>query len=194
MRFSDANQVEFVFFSLTEAPACILPCPYFPANYVFQTGHWNLDPEHFAFSCIPKKILITRIGCELDIEFTAGTLRIGSVFKSDSKSDCLEFALNLRKIRCDHHKIDIHRVNRFNVTIHCQPANQTPRFISIQHGDDFREIARAAVRYRFIDFSRGHVSLQITERQTQCQLAAPVNRRRLNLACALPLQLAQISI
>jgi len=84
-----------------------------------------------------KKILITRIGCELDVEFAAGALCVHRMLKAlDLKSCRLEVALDVGKIRGDHDKIDIYRVNGFDVTIDRQPADQAPRLVSIQEGRD----------------------------------------------------------
>jgi hypothetical protein len=98
----------------------------------------------------------------------------------DFEFGCLEFTLNPREIRRDHNEINVHGVDRFDVAIHCQSANQTPRFISIQHNDEFGEIARPTARYRFVHFSRSHMRSQVTKPPWHCQLAAPRNRRKLN--------------
>src|SRR5207249_5546303 len=67
--------------------------------------------------------------------------------------------LNLRQVCCNHNEIDIHCVNGLNVAIHRQAADQTPWLISVQHGYEVSEIARAPICYRFVDFSRSHSRL-----------------------------------
>ncbi len=76
MGFGNPQQIEFIFLPLCGSAFFVLPRPEFSADNIFQTGHWYTDAEHFSFSRILKKILVTRIGCKLNVEFTARPLGI----------------------------------------------------------------------------------------------------------------------
>ena len=108
MRFGDAHEIEFIFLPLRGSAPFVLPRPHFAADNIFQVGHWHADAKNFALHYVLEKILIARIGCELDVEFAAGASRIHRMLKSrDLKSGGFEIALNLLESCCNHHKIDI---------------------------------------------------------------------------------------
>jgi hypothetical protein len=74
----------------------------------------------------------------------------------DAKSGSAKFAGNCRKVLGGDHNVGIDCIDRLDVAVHGQAADQTPRTVTPQDFDNGREIARAAVGHRFVDFLRGH--------------------------------------
>src|SRR5438093_9527651 len=100
MCFGDSHEIEFIFFPLCGSALLVLPRPHFAANNVFQTGHWDSDAENLPFGRAGEKILVAGIGCELDVELAAGTLRGHRVLESlHAKAGGFQFASDLFKIR-----------------------------------------------------------------------------------------------
>ena len=66
--------------------------------------------------------------------------------------------------------------------------------LRFRSGNDFREIGRTTVRYRFIDFSRCHTRQQVTRLALHCQPSVPhclscrVERSETSLNINFPLQ------
>ena len=69
------------------------------------------------------------------------------------------------------HDVGIDCIDRLDITIDGQAADQTPRTMTIENPGNDGEIARPAVRDRFENFLRGHLALQVTKRHWHCQLA-----------------------
>jgi len=107
-----------------------------------------------------EEILVSVIRRKLDIEFTPGPLCVHGMLECFHTKPCeFEFAADPLKICRHYDEINIHSVNGFNVTVHRQSPNQTPRLVPVQYSNDFGEIARSTVCYRFVDFSSGHVAI-----------------------------------
>ena len=85
-----------------------------------QAGNWNSDSRTWRSPSLTRKILVTRIRCELYVEFAAR--RVAHLLQMlNGETSRFELALNLRQIVRNHHEIDIHRVNRFDIAIYGQP-------------------------------------------------------------------------
>jgi hypothetical protein len=137
MRFGNPHKIELVFFPLRRSALLILPRPHLATDNIFQTGDRHYNAEDFTSGQVPEEILIPIIGRKSDIELATRTLR--------AKPDGFEFAFDPFEARRHNDYIGISRVNRLDKAIHRQAADQTPRFMTVQHSNDFHEIARAAV-------------------------------------------------
>src|SRR5437867_12764254 len=67
-----------------------------------------------------------------------------------------QLLLDCTQLIQNHDDIGIEREHWLDITIDRQSANQTPPPVMIQYGSQQSEVAAAAVRHRFEDFSRGH--------------------------------------
>src|SRR5205085_12057547 len=78
---------------------------------------------------------------------------------SDLKSGSAQVVLDLGQRSRNNHHVSIHRVNRFDIAVDCESANQTPQTMLVQNLDHRSEIAGAAVCNRLKYFGCRHHSL-----------------------------------
>jgi hypothetical protein len=146
MRFGNPHKIELVFFPLRRSALLILPRPHLATDNIFQTGDRHCNAEDFTSAQVPEEILVPIMARKLDIDLASRTLRVGQMREPlHAEPDGFEFAFNPFETRRYDDYIGISRVNRLDKAIHRQSADQTPRFMTVQHGNDFREIARAAL-------------------------------------------------
>lgn|SRR5438067_1658624 len=90
----------------------------------------------------------------------------------ETKSGCAQLVRDRPKLLRHDHDVGIDCIDRLDIAIDGQAADQTPRTMTLENPGNDGEIARATVRDRFENFLRGHLALQVTKRRWHCQLAA----------------------
>src|SRR5262249_59257072 len=157
MRLSEPDQIQFVLLALAETPPWIAVGPQFAASNILQASDLHPRSQNFGLHGPSQERLVSLAGSELNSKLASRRQCVQRMcVHFGFEAMLLEAPGRFGKTSSYHDETGIQRINRLNVAIDCQPADQAVRSARFARRDQARKVGRTAPRCQFVRLHGSH--------------------------------------